>query len=111
MALSPKYFLSSIVATRAASFSRFNTLAVNHGGRGTCRAPDPFAVLHHQVMCDGLPHTAITPRGKPAIDGLVGREAARQYAPGNAATQDVEDGVNDLSQRPFRRTADSRRGP
>jgi hypothetical protein len=68
-----------------------------YGCGWTCVTSDTLPVLQHQMMRDCLPHTGIAPCGKPSVDRLPGREAPRQHAPRNAATQHVEDRVDDLA--------------
>jgi len=87
-------------ASDATALGRLDALAVDHGGCGACLAAGPLTVKHHQVVVDPLPGAVIAEPGKPAIRRGPGQEVLGQQAPGNAATQDVEDGVDDLPHDP-----------
>ena len=69
-------------------------------------APDPLAITHDKRMVD-LFEDAMSSRkvANQPIDRAPRRQIVRQLPPGAAATQDVEDRVNDFAHRPAARTA------
>ena len=67
---------------------------------GPASRPTRSTIARHQLMVQALPCSVITKAGEPAIRRLVRWEMLRQHAPGTAAAQHVEDGIDDFAHRP-----------
>ena len=90
---------------RPAGLGSLDALAVDDRRRGAGLATGPLAVGHDQGVVDPLEQTAVAPRREPAVDRAPRREVRWQKAPGDPAAHDIEDGVDDLAQRPGARPA------
>src|SRR5262249_47030799 len=74
-------------------------------GAGLRRPAVGKADLVTQAIEQGLPDAVELPASDLAVDGLPGWEVVRQHAPGHAATQKVEVGVEDLADGDLTRPA------
>lgn len=105
VALATHDLLAGVVAARTAGFVGLHALPVDDAGARRGRPTATFAIDHQQRMIQRLKHAAVPPGRKPAIDRALGWKVARQKPPGDASAHDVEDRVDDLSQRPGERPA------
>ena len=62
-----------------------------------CGLPNAHAELLAQHLVEVLPRSVHTPEAKVVIGGLPGWELVRQQPPRAATSNDVEDGVQDLT--------------
>jgi len=100
--------LARIIAAGAAALGGLDALAVNDAGAGRGLATLGLAHGHQQRMVQRLPQPIVTPQVKPAPDGRDGREARRQHPPRQAATQKIQDRLDNPPHRPSARTPDRR---
>ena len=68
--------------------------------RGRRVPPGALAVQHDEMMVDAGEQAIVVPSAEVAIDRALRRQVLRQKAPWNAATQNKEDAVYDVPQRP-----------
>lgn len=61
-------------------------------------SPEAYSQTMAQGSVQPLPSTVDAPNSEVVMDSLPGRKLVRQQAPGTSATDDVEDGVEDLAQ-------------
>ena len=99
MAIAASDLLAGVVSARPAGFVCFYAPAVDDAGARKGRPTAAFAIDHQQCMMQRLEHAAIPPSRKPAIGRALGRKVARHDPPGNAVSHDVENRVDDLTQR------------
>src|SRR5215207_2473448 len=87
--------IASLLSSHAGALDRLR-IDNTRGGLRITPKTDP------QALADGcvepLPGTIDAPEAKVMVDGLPRREVVRQQAPGAAAAENVEDGVEDLAQ-------------
>src|SRR5215217_317542 len=100
MALSPLHLLASIVAALFSAYSgRLDRLAIHYGCAGLGvpleANPNPLA----QSGVHPLPGSIQAELPEVVVDAAPGREVVEEQAPRTAAPYDVEDGVEDLTQR------------
>src|SRR5215213_11323002 len=104
MALSSAQFLRSIVSAHATDAGSLHRLGVEDGsarlGITTCARAYPFA--QHRV--DLLPGAVQAPHPEVVVHRRPRRELTWKHAPLAAASQEVEDGVEDLARGPLART-------
>ena len=98
MALATVDLLAAVVAARPAHLGGLDRLAVDDRGGGPGGAPHHLACTLAQRGVDRLPQAAQAPLPKVVEHRLPRRKVSRQHPPGHAATQDVEDGIEDLVQ-------------
>src|SRR3954471_21859582 len=74
-------------------------LGIHYGraGLGVPTQPCPQGLAQRRI--ETLPGAVDAPGPEPMVDGPPGRKLAGQKAPGAAALEDVEDGVQDLTRR------------
>ena len=98
VSFSPFHLLGGVEAALLASHPRgLGRLGVHYRGAGLWvpAQPRPQALAQHGVQA--LPRTVDAPSPEPVVDAPPRRELARQQAPGAAAFQHVEDGLEDLA--------------
>ena len=98
MALAAVDLLAAVIATRPAHLGGLDRLAVDDRGGRLRGASHLLAHPLAQRGVDRLPQAAQAPLPEIVEDRLPGREASWQHPPGHAATQEVEDRVEDLVQ-------------
>jgi hypothetical protein len=74
--------------------------SVDHGGAGRGLATDPLPVGHDEQVVHALEQAGIAPCRELTIYRGPGRQIVREEPPGDAATQHVEDRVQNLAKRP-----------
>ncbi len=89
----------AIVAAYAADPGRPDRLTVDDASGRLRVAPNAHAELLAQHLVEMLPRSAHTPEAKVVIGGLPGWELVRQQPPRAATSNDIEDGVQDLTHR------------
>ena len=89
----------AIVAAYAADPGRPYRLTVDDASARLRVASNTRAELLAQHLVDMLPRSVHTPQAKVVIGGLPGWELVRQQPPRAATSNDVEDGVQDLTHR------------
>jgi len=107
--LATLHFLARIITARSAGLAGLDTLAVDHRRRRGSLVSGPLAVVHDEMVVDGLEQALAAKALEPAIDRISWREVLGRHALGSAGPQHVEDGVHDLAHRPFAGTAGPRR--
>src|SRR4051794_25778865 len=98
MAFSALDLLAAIIASLLSSHAgALDRLRIDNtrGGLRITPKTDPQALADGCV--ESLPGTIDAPEAKVMVDGLPRREVVRQQAPGAAAAENVEDGVEDLA--------------
>ena len=108
MALAALDLLARIIATRAAALGGLDALAVDDAGAGRGFTVMDFAHDHQQRMVQRLPQPVVAPQVKPAPDGRYRRKAWWQHPPRQAATQQIQDRLDDPPHRPFAGSPDMR---
>lgn len=87
-------------------------LGVQHTGRRLRASALGFADQTPQQAGELLEHALLLPLGEVPVHRGPGREVVRQVAPGDAGAVHIQDGVHDLAQVVFGRSADVQRpGP
>lgn len=81
MAISPFSLLACIIASYAATFSRFHAPIIDYTSRRTCLFALQLESLHHEMMVEGCPKSQYPPFVKLALDGGMGRKIRQQHAP------------------------------
>src|ERR687894_3036302 len=99
MALASFDPFSPIETCRAALIGHFNGLRIDTGGTGLAVAAFKDTRITAQHIIDMRPGAIETPLTKIVINDAIRRKLVREHAPGNAASDDVEDSVENL---PFR---------
>ena len=89
----------AIVATYAADPGRPDRLTVDDASGRLRVASNTRAELLTQHLVEMLPRSIHTPEPKVVVGGLPGWELVRQQPPRAATSNDVEDGVQDLTHR------------
>ena len=99
MALSALHLLAAVVPSLLPSHAgTFHRLRIDYAGTWLRVSPHTYAHPLTQGGVQPLPGAVDTPSPEVMVDGLPRREVVGQKAPGTAAADDVEDGVNkDLS--------------
>jgi hypothetical protein len=97
----------AIVAADAANPGRPDRLTVDDARARLRVTPNTRTELFAQHLVDMLPGAVYTPEPKVVVRGLPGWELVRQQPPGTATSDDVEDGVQDLTLRMKPGTADT----
>src|SRR3546814_20496576 len=105
VALAALDLLARVIAARAATFSRFHALAIDHAGTGRSFATSRFTSHQQQGMIEREPQFVIAPQVKPAPNRRDRRKAGRQHSPRQPPPQQIQDRLDEPSQRPFPRTA------
>src|SRR5262245_28396256 len=95
--LRPLIFFPPVVPLGAAAVGRLDRLAVHPAGFRRGRGAGVEADLRPQRVVELLPVALDPPGAEAAVDGLPGREVARQHAPGASGAEVVEDGVEHLA--------------
>ena len=80
-------------------------MTVDHGGARSGLSPNPLSVCHNKTMVDAGEDALIAPATEVIEDRALGRHIAREQPPADHATQNVENGVDDLAERPFERSS------
>jgi hypothetical protein len=106
VALSALHLLGSVVTTLVPTHSGgLDRLAIHYGRAGLRVSVEADSHTLAQGGMHPLPGAVQTPGAEVVVDGLPRREVVWQQSPGAAALQDVEDGVEDLAQDIYPRTA------
>src|SRR5581483_5765942 len=95
--LRPATFFPPVVAAGAGQRGALDRLAVHRPGGRLGRAAVADAAVVAQRVVEAPPGAVPLPAAEVAVDGVPGREVARQHAPGAAGAQQVEDGVEDVA--------------
>jgi hypothetical protein len=99
VALAAIHALGTIIATHATDTGRPHRLAIDNACARVGVAPDAGAELLTEDSVDVFPCAIHAPQREVVVGGLPGRKLMRQQPPGTATPNDVEDGVQDLSDR------------
>jgi hypothetical protein len=106
VALSSFDLLGPVVTTLVPTHSRgLERLAIHYGRAGLRVSVEADSHTLAQGSMHPLPGAVQTPEAEVVVDGLPRRELVGQQSPGAATLQDVEDGVEDLAQGIYPRTA------
>ena len=89
----------AIVAAYAAEPGRPGRLTADDARARLTVTPNTRTELFAQHLVDMLPSAVYTPEPKVVVGGLPGWELVRQQPPCAATSNDVEDGVQDLTHR------------
>src|SRR5215212_957497 len=96
MTLSAARLLSAVVTALFSAYpGRLYRLGVHNACAGLRVPAEPPPQPLAQLGVQALPRPVEPPPPKPVVEGLPRREVPRQHAPGAAAFEDVEDGVED----------------
>src|SRR5665213_1761042 len=93
--LRPLIFFSRVVPPDSRVVGGLDRLAVQRRGAGLGRPAVSEPHLVAEPVVQGLPDAVELPAADLGVDGLPGREVVRQHAPGDAAAQQVEVGIED----------------
>lgn len=105
MSFATNDLLMHINAARLAAFTGFDTLAIADGGRRLRLATftDPHGA--HQFGVDFLPSAIAAPGSVVTINRLPRRQVVGQQAPSTTTANNIEEGIEDLAQRPLARSS------
>jgi hypothetical protein len=99
MALASFHFLTAVIPADAAHASGLDRLAVDDPSTGLRITAQPYTETLAQDGVKALPGPIQLPGANIVIHCLPGRPLLRQEAPGPAAAHDVEDRVQNRTQR------------
>lgn len=97
----------TVVAADSANAGRANRLAIDDGSTRLRVAADTDAELLTQDTVEVLPGAVQAPKTEVVIGGLPSWELVRKQPPGTAAPHNVEDGIQDLTDRVQSRSANA----
>ena len=92
----PLDLLVAVVPTFAFDFCGFHALAINNCGTGLGFATRLLAHGFTQGIVHSFPDTLSAPGFEVAVDGWPGGEFMGHHAPGATASQDIENGIDNL---------------
>src|SRR5918998_728810 len=98
VALSALYLLTAIVSSHSSHTGGLHRLAIHYASAGLRFSFHADTKAFAQGGMQPFPGTVAAPSSEVMVDSLPGREVVRQQAPGTATTEQVEDGVKDLTQ-------------
>src|SRR5215203_3201235 len=99
MTFSPLYLLSSVVASLSSYPGSLHRLRIHYASAGLRIPLEACSQTMAQGIMQPLPGTIDAPNPEVMMDGLPRRELVWQQTPSTATTDDVEDGVKDLSRK------------
>jgi hypothetical protein len=88
---------TSIITTDALNIGRFRRLAVHDRSTGHRFPAIGFPKLCTGSHVDVFPDSILPPNAEAVIDGLLRRKVVGQHPPSTVGTQQVEDGVQNLT--------------
>jgi hypothetical protein len=97
MTFAPCDFLACVIATRATQTDGFDTLAVNDACTGLSFTSHLFTHLHAQCCMKSFPEAIFIPQTKVVIHGFLRRQIVGKQTPSASASQQIENGIDDLT--------------